>query len=191
MRTAAYKAFRVEYFGREAHAAASPWLGINALDALITACTALAVLRQQTMPGDGIQGNTSDGGVRPNIIHAYAVGNFVVRAGSRARLLELKKKVDGCFQAGAAASGATLKMTTSMSYADHVPNRVLAHSYRRYFNSLSPPVQIPTDDEVDEMRGQTNASSDQGDVSYVMPSLNAGFSIPAGLCIRGWHSGSV
>ncbi|KXJ92113.1 hypothetical protein Micbo1qcDRAFT_233429 [Microdochium bolleyi] len=188
MRTAAYEAFRVEYFGRQAHAAASPWLGINALDALITAYTALSVLRQQTMPGDVIQGNISDGGLRPNIIHAFAAGNFVVRADSRARLRELKKKVDGCFQAGAAASGATLKMATSMSYADHVPNRVLAHSYRRYFNALSPPMQIPEDDEVDDMRGKTNASSDQGDISYAMPSLNVGFSIPAGPEGNGPHS---
>ncbi|KAH7026367.1 uncharacterized protein B0I36DRAFT_294323 [Microdochium trichocladiopsis] len=188
MRTAAYTAFRVEYFGREAHAAASPWLGINALDALITAYSALSVLRQQTMPGDVIQGNITHGGVRPNIIHAYAAGDFVVRADTRARLEELKRKVDACFEAGALAAGARLKMTTSMSYADHVPNRVLAHSYRRHFNSLEPPVQIPDDDEVDDMRGKTNASSDQGDISYAMPSLNAGFSIPAGPEGNGPHS---
>jgi len=34
VRTTAYKQFQVEYFGKEAHAAAMPWEGINALDAL-------------------------------------------------------------------------------------------------------------------------------------------------------------
>ena len=76
-RTAAYTSFRATYTGREAHAAAAPWEGINALDALITAYNAVSVLRQQTRPGDIIQGNITDGGAKPNIIHAHAAGQFV------------------------------------------------------------------------------------------------------------------
>ncbi len=67
VRTNAYTNFRVEYFGKEAHAAAAPWEGINALDALITAYNALSVLRQQTMPGDIIQGHITNGGSAPNM----------------------------------------------------------------------------------------------------------------------------
>ena len=52
VRTAAYSSFKVEYHGREAHAAARPWDGINALDALIVAYTSISALRQQTQPGD-------------------------------------------------------------------------------------------------------------------------------------------
>ncbi|KAI8629188.1 hypothetical protein F5Y19DRAFT_434279 [Xylariaceae sp. FL1651] len=188
MRTSAYTAFKVEYFGREAHAAASPWLGINALDALVTAYNAISVLRQQTMPGDVIQGNITDGGVRPNIIHAYTAGNFVVRANTQARLSELKKKVDACFEAAASATGATLKMTPVQSYADHVPNRVLADHYRRYFNQLCPPELIPSNPEVDDIQGRTTASTDQGDISYAMPSLNVSFSIPPGPGGAGPHN---
>ncbi|KAI0506457.1 hypothetical protein F5B22DRAFT_448674 [Xylaria bambusicola] len=188
MRTSAYTAFKVEYFGREAHAAANPWLGINALDALITAYNAISVLRQQTMPSDVIQGNITAGGVRPNVIHAYTAGNFVVRAHSQARLRELRKMVDGCFEAGASATRATLKMTPVQSYADHVPNRVLADHYRRHFNQLSPPDPIPDNPELDEVEGRTLASTDQGDISYAMPSLNVGFSIPPGPGGAGPHN---
>ncbi|KAI1092681.1 hypothetical protein F5B19DRAFT_492100 [Rostrohypoxylon terebratum] len=188
MRTSAYTAFKVEYFGREAHAAASPWLGINALDALITAYNSLSVLRQQTMPGDVIQGNITDGGVRPNVIHAYTAGNFVTRANTQDRVKELKKKVDACFEAGATATGATLKMTPVQSYADHVPNRVLGASYRKYFNALSPLRPIPGNDDQDEVEGRTMASTDQGDISYAMPSLNAGFAIPPGPGGNGPHN---
>ncbi|GAP83007.1 putative peptidase m20 [Rosellinia necatrix] len=189
MRTSAYTAFRAEYVGREAHAAANPWLGINALDALITAYNALSVLRQQTMPGDVIQGNITDGGVRPNIIHAYAAGNFVVRADTQARLRELKTKVDACFAAGAVATGATLTMSPVQSYADHVPNRPLGDRYRRHFNRLSsPPDLIPDNPGVDEIEGRTMASTDQGNISYAMPSLNVGFSIPAGPGGAGPHN---
>lgn len=197
MRTTAYTRFKVEYFGREAHAAANPWLGINALDALITAYNSLSVLRQQTMPGDIIQGHITDGGAAPNIIHAYAAGVFVVRADTRARLEELRKKVDGCFQAGATATGAKLKMTHVQAYADHVPNRVLARSYTRYFNGLlphkddpfePPSSKIPIDQDVDEARGVTRASTDQGDISYAMPSLSVGFSIVPGPGEQGPHN---
>lgn len=197
MRTTAYTRFKVEYFGREAHAAANPWLGINALDALITAYNSISVLRQQTMPGDIIQGHFTDGGAAPNIIHAYAAGVFVVRADTRARLEELKKKVDGCFEAGATATGARLKMTEEQAYADHVPNRVLARSYTRYFNCLvpakdypyEPPIsRIPVDQDVDEARGVTRASTDQGDISYQMPSLSVGFSIVPGPGGQGPHN---
>ncbi|TRX93738.1 hypothetical protein FHL15_005414 [Xylaria flabelliformis] len=188
MRTSAYTAFKVEYFGREAHAAANPWLGINALDALITAYNAISVLRQQTMPGDVVQGNITDGGVRPNIIHAYTAGNFVVRANTQGRLSELRKKVDACFTAGATATGATLKVTPVQSYADHVPNRLLADRYREHFNKLSPPDPITNNPEVDEIEGRTMASTDQGNISYAMPSLNVGFSIPAGPGGAGPHN---
>lgn len=198
MRTSAYTRFQVEYFGREAHAAASPWLGINALDALVTAYNALSVLRQQIMPGDVIQGHITDGGAAPNIIHAYAAGVFIARADTKARLGELKAKVNSCFEAGAKATGARLKMTPLQDYADHIPNRVLARSYTRYFNSLisgkkenpyEPPTsRIPTDQDVDEARGATRASTDQGDISYEMPSLNAGFSIMPGPEGQGPHN---
>lgn len=197
MRTTALTRFKVEYFGREAHAAANPWLGINALDALVTAYNSISVLRQQTMPGDIIQGHITDGGAAPNIIHAYAAGVFVVRADTRARLKELKKKVDRCFEAGATATGAKLKMTEEGAYADHVPNRVLARSYTRYFNCLvpekddpyEPPTsRIPIDQDVDEARGVTRASTDQGDISYHMPSLSVGFSIVPGPEEQGPHN---
>ncbi|KKY35152.1 putative peptidase m20 [Diaporthe ampelina] len=197
MRTTAYTRFKVEYFGREAHAAADPWLGINALDALITAYNSLSVLRQQTMPGDIIQGHITDGGAAPNIIHAHAAGVFVARADTRARLGELKKKVDACFEAGATAAGAGLRVTEEQTYADHVPNRVLARSYTRYFNCLvprkddpyEPPTsRIPVDQDADEARGLTRASTDQGDVSYQMPSLSVGFSLIPGPGGQGPHN---
>ncbi|KAI1265762.1 hypothetical protein F5Y18DRAFT_385800 [Xylariaceae sp. FL1019] len=188
MRTAAYSSFHVEYFGKEAHAAASPWEGINALDALITAYNAISVLRQQTMPGDVIQCNITNGGSRPNIIHAYAAGNFVVRANTQPRLAELERKVKACLAAGASASGARLKTTPVMAYADHVPNRVLADHYRRYFNELRPEDPIPDNPDLEEIEGRTMASTDQGNISYAMPSLNVGFRIPPGPGNAGPHN---
>src|SRR3984957_7288176 len=43
--------FEVIYTGKEAHASAAPWLGLNAGDALTIAQVALGLLRQQLRPG--------------------------------------------------------------------------------------------------------------------------------------------
>ncbi|EFQ25131.1 amidohydrolase [Colletotrichum graminicola M1.001] len=178
--------------GREAHAAANPWLGVNALDALVTAYNAVSVLRQQTMArATSSRGHITHGRAPgPNIIHAYAAGSFVVRADTRARLAELRAKVDRCFAAGAEATGAALRLTPTMAYMDHVPNRVLARSYVRHFNALVPDAAaaIPLDQDIDEIRGRTMASTDQGDVSHAMPSLNVGFAIPPGEGGQGPHN---
>lgn len=171
IRTAAYSAVNVEYFGKEAHAAARPWDGINALDALIIAYSAISVLRQQTQSGDIIQGMISNGGLRPNIIHAYAAGRFVVRASSKARLEVLKKKVVACFEAGEKATGATLKLKWKMSYDDHMPNRALGRSYRRSVEALGG--SMLQDEELELIKAATQASTDQGNISYAMPSLHS------------------
>ena len=179
--TTGYTRFKAEYFGREAHAATTPWLGINALDALVIAYNGLSVLRQQTMPGDIIQGYITDGGSAPQIIPGYAAGIFVVRANSPShlytpsRLQELRRKVEACFRAGAEATGAELKITVEEAYAEHVPNRVLAASYAKYWNALDPPNAGSVDEDI-----HIGASTDQGDVSHAIPSLNASFSIAPG-----------
>lgn len=172
LQTAAYASYKVEYFGKASHAAARPWEGINALDALVTAYNAISVLRQQTQPGDIIQGQILNGGARPNIIHAYASGRFVVRSATRARLEALKKRVLACFDAGAMATGATLKLTPGSSYEDHKPNRALARSYRHFFNQLGGDITYP---DIDEIRAVSSASTDQGNISYAMPSISPEF----------------
>ncbi|KAH0367706.1 hypothetical protein KCU65_g4496, partial [Aureobasidium melanogenum] len=172
VRTSAFSAFGVEYFGKEAHAAAAPWQGINALDALITAYTALSCLRQQTQPGDIIQGCITQGGVKPNIIHAYAAGDFVVRSSSEARLDALKQRVYACFEGAAKATGAKLKITPQSTYLDHVPNKALGRSYAKHFIELGGKLAAP---EVELLISGTQASTDQGDISHAFPSLSPGF----------------
>ncbi|KEY64527.1 hypothetical protein S7711_03594 [Stachybotrys chartarum IBT 7711] len=176
--TTAFVHLNVTYHGRAAHAANSPWLGINALDALIIAYNAVSALRQQTRPDDIIGLQITDGGNRPNVIHEHAAGVAVLRASSTLRLGELQQKVEACFQAGAVATGAKVDIEVVPGYMNHVPNQVLAASYTRYWQALpelpDPPIPPP---------GQltwVKASTDQGNVSHVLPSMNVSFAIPPG-----------
>jgi amidohydrolase len=178
VRTTAFARLEVEYFGRTAHAANSPWLGINALDALVIAYNAVSVLRQQTMPTDVIGMNITNGGARPNVIHAYAAGSCVIRANTAARIKQLEEKVSACFRAGAEATGARVAIKITPGYADHVPNLLLAASYTKYWNTLSDVPDPPIPDG--EQYTFVKASTDQGNISYAMPSVNASFSIPPG-----------
>ena len=82
------------------------------------------------------------------------------------------KRVMACFEAGATATGATLKITTGTSYDDHMPNRVLGESYRKFFNELGGDIPAA---ELDYIVGRTQASTDQGNVSYAMPSISPSF----------------
>ncbi|KAG7106032.1 Peptidase M20 domain-containing protein 2 like [Verticillium longisporum] len=180
VRTTAFVHLNATYHGRAAHAANSPWRGINALDALVVAYGAVSALRQQTRPDDVIGLQITDGGNRPNVIHERAAGVAVLRAASAARLDELRAKVEACFRAGAEATGATLALDVVPGYRDHVPNRVLAAAYARYWRAIAPPPPPPHLPPPGQLTW-VKASTDQGDVSYAVPSMNVSFAIPPGV----------
>jgi metal-dependent amidase/aminoacylase/carboxypeptidase family protein len=171
VRTTAFARIQVEYFGRAAHAANSPWKFVNALDALVIAYNDASVLRRQTMPSDVIDMSITNGGAAPNIIHAYTPGECVIRASSAVRLQLLQNKVCACLRAGTDATGAKSDIAVTQGYADHVPNRVLAASYTKDWNTLPdiPDPPIPCNSQYTYVK----ACTDQGNISYAMPSMNA------------------
>lgn len=176
VRTTAYTHLTASYRGKAAHAANSPWLGINALDALVVAYNAISALRQQTRPDDVIGLQITHGGNKPNVIHEHASGVAVLRAVSKAKLRELQRKVEACFRAGAEATGATLDIAVQQGYLDHVPNLILAKSFARHWDALPdpPPPSLPPTGQYTYVK----ASTDQGNVSYTIPSMNVSFAIP-------------
>lgn len=99
---------------------------------------------------------------------------FVVRSSDRSRRDALKRRVEKCFSAGALATGATLTVTQKGSYDDHMPNKTLGLRFRNAFNRLNHDKlggAIPAP-ELDTITGATMASTDQGNVSYAMPSIS-------------------
>lgn len=104
--SAAIATCTITYRGKPAHAAASPWEGANALDALVLAHSAIGLLRQQLRPTDRIHGNITSGGKAVNIIPDYCTAMYAVRSPDPVRVKELMKKLENCFR-GAAISTAT------------------------------------------------------------------------------------
>lgn len=163
----AISTFDVHYTGREAHAAAFPELGINALDALTIAQTAIGLLRQHIRPTDRIHGIITHGGDVPNVVPAHTKARFMVRAQTLGDLAEIRDKVFRCFEAGALGSGAKLEIVGGKKpYAELHHDPRLSAIYARNAESLGRHfVRVPT--------GTTGGfSTDMGNVSLAIPSIH-------------------
>lgn len=156
----------VEYFGQEAHAAARPEAGVNALDALIIAFNSIAALRQHIRNTARVHGIITKGGQAPNIVPGHAAGTFLVRAEDEEYLEELKARVVACFQAGAQATGARLEYRWGEAqYAAMRTNGPLAEAYSRNLAALG---REMTEDASKRSMGST----DMGNVSALVPAIH-------------------
>jgi amidohydrolase len=159
---------QVDYAGKAAHAAAAPHEGRNALDAAVLGYMNVAALRQHIEPTDRVHGIFRDGGQAPNIVPEHASMEWLVRSANLATLEPLRRRVEACWEAGAAASGCTCRhRVLARPYADMVDNGVIAGLYARNADALGRPVKAAGTD------GQrVVGSTDMGNVSYVAPSIH-------------------
>lgn len=156
----------VEFFGKPAHAAAQPYEGINALEAMILAFTSIDSLRQHMKEGGRIHGIITDGGEAPNIVPAHSAGVFLVRAPDNDYLDELKSKVLNCFAGASTASGARLEYRwRDKAYAPMKNNATLAQLFSQNLESLGR--------NVEAFQPEFGfGSTDMGNVSQLVPSIH-------------------
>ena len=158
----------VTYFGVASHASAMPERGVNALDALVLAYQAIAALRQHIRPTERLHGIITDGGQAPNIVPERAAGRFYVRAADAGALAALKTRVEGCFRAGADATGARLELVWGeVDYLDLDTSWPLARRYQENAEQLGRSF-FPYDELPAGMQGST----DMGNVSQRVPSIH-------------------
>jgi amidohydrolase len=113
---------KVTFTGKPAHAAAAPWEGINALDAVVAAYVNISLLRQQILPTQRVHGVIVDGGERPNIIPLSAKVDYYIRSPTKKTLKPLTEKVLKCFEAAATATGCKVEFEWYMFTHVHFPN---------------------------------------------------------------------
>jgi amidohydrolase len=166
VQTLACSPLEVEFFGRLAHAAAQPYEGINALEAMILAFTSINSLRQHIKAEARIHGIITDGGEAPNIVPAHSAAVFLIRALDDDYLTELKGKVLNCFKGASLASGARLEYSwRDRAYAPMKNNTTLAGLFKHNLESLGRHVE-----DFDPRFGF--GSTDMGNVSQVTPSIH-------------------
>ena len=129
---------RFKFYGQSAHAAASPFLGRNALDAVILTFNNINALRQQLPSDVRIHGIITDGGERPNIIPAFASCWFYVRTKDKDYLETLIEKVKACAQAGATATGCRIEIEMGENrYYPMKHNKALENLFRESLEFLN------------------------------------------------------
>lgn len=172
-RILALQGILVTYTGKEAHAAASPHAGRNALDAFVQAYNNIATARQQFESGDRVHGIITDGGLAPNIIPARTESWWLVRAESIQRFQVLRERVVSCFEAAAIATGCSVEISDEgHAYEELVSHPTMVELF--VTNSEALGREMPTFSETGEM---TYASTDMGNVSRIVPSIHPSLAI--------------
>jgi amidohydrolase len=175
----ALRVLDLEFRGKAAHAAASPYAGANALDGLMLGWSAMSALRQLVRSDSRIHGIITDGGQASNIIPERAAARIVVRAADPSYLGDLRRRVLLCFEGAATATGCELRYEWGEAMDMVTSNGPLAAAFgenaRTLGRTLGP-----------RRSGETSGSTDMGSISSLIPSIHPFLSVSAERVP--WHS---
>lgn len=111
-----------EFFGKTAHAAADPWMGNSALDAVEMMNFGINLLREHVKPTVRIHYVIRDGGDVPNVVPEYARLWLWVRDSKRVGVKMVVDKVKKIAEGSAMATGTTTKISLLGSYHEMLVN---------------------------------------------------------------------
>jgi amidohydrolase len=164
----AVTAVKAIFRGKAAHASVSPWEGVNALDACVSAYQMIAQLRQHITTNDRVHGIINYGGAAPNIVPERAEATYYIRAQDTAALTALRDRVRACLEAGAAGAGGSVELEWwEYPYLDLRSNEPLARTYRANAESLGRSFF-----EVANIPPGARGATDMGNVSHIAPSIH-------------------
>lgn len=167
MRAIAIHECCAHFHGREAHAAAAPHMGRNALDGAVLAYNSIAALRQHIRPTERVHGIFTHGGDKPNIVPKYAAMNWYVRSDTLETLKPLKARVEDCFRGAALASGCDVDLQwEDHAYADVRDSASLLSAYVANGHMVGRDFAEPSPNSM------VVGSTDMGNVSYLAPSIH-------------------
>ncbi|TRO52042.1 amidohydrolase, partial [Candidatus Bathyarchaeota archaeon] len=157
--------------GQTSHAAASPHLGRNALNAATLAYMATHMLRQEARRDANlvIHGIITEGGTANNIIPDRAVVDFGVRSSDQDYLDEMVDKVARCGEGAAHAMGVDVEITKGRFYASKKPNYPLIETLWQNYKDLG----VEMKDWWETVKAMPMASTDYGNVSQRTPSAGS------------------
>ncbi len=168
--------FDVRFTGREAHASAAPWEGINALDAMTVSQAAIGLLRQHLRPGDQVHGVVTEGGRAANVVPGSAAGRFMCRSRTIDGLATLEQRVRACFDAGALATGCSVAFAEICPPYSHMESDGwLLGAYRANAEALGRRFTLD-----DQGAPPPTLSTDMANVSLTIPSIHPLMAIESG-----------
>ena len=202
---------RFSFEGKAAHAAAEPWNGRSALDAVELLCVGTQYLREHVLPDSRIHYAITDtGGGMGNVVPQHAQAQFIIRAGTSEYMEELYARIlKICEGAALMTETKFLEPYIVSVYAGFVRNSVMDElildnfrpllpmqytpeelEYAKKFQPFGsrPDAETPIDFGLDETVNRPAAgSTDVADVSHVTAISQARVACAAiGTVAHGW-----
>ena len=153
----------VVYHGLQAHAAADPWEGLNALDAMILLFSSVGLWRQQLRPDARVHGIIQEGGTAANIIPERTKAWFMLRSPDQVEYERMKTRFRAMAEAAATASGTTVDIVFSGGAKSMKQNPGL--EARWVANAAAYGI-------VDQGPDPNSGSTDMANVSWVCPTIH-------------------
>lgn len=205
----AMNSFTVEFFGQAAHAAADPWHGRSALDAVELMNYGVNLMREHVKPTTRIHYVISRGGDVPNVVPEYAKVWYYVRDINRQEVQKYYDRMLKIAEAAALATGTNHKVQLITGVHEYLLNRPLqepvqanlelvgapqfseqeqafARSLQRFLKIEEKGFSMeikPLADEPEPVRG---GSTDVAEASWIAPTV--GFTIATAAQDIPWHS---
>ena len=151
------------FHGLQAHAAADPWKGLNALDAMILLFNSVGLWRQQLRPDARVHGIIQEGGTAANIIPDRSKAWFMLRSPDQAEYDRMKVRFGEMAEAAAAATGTTVEVVFSGGARSMKQNATLEE--RWVANAAAYGI-------VDQGPDPNSGSTDMANVSWICPTIH-------------------
>ncbi len=153
----------VVFHGLQAHAAADPWKGRNALDAMILLFSSVGLWRQQLRTDARVHGIIQEGGTAANIIPERTRAWFMLRSPDQPYYEEMKTRFRALVESAALATGTTADVTFSGGALTMHANTTL--EARWVANAEAYGI-------VDEGPDPNSGSTDMANVSWICPTVH-------------------
>lgn len=203
--TLAYKVANFRFKGIAAHAAAAPDKGRSALDGVEAMNFMINLMREHVSQETRIHYVIKKGGLTSNIVPDFAEVEYTIRNPSVSGLNDIWDRLVKASEAAALGTGTTVSHEVMTGLYNVLPNETLAKLMQRNLEKVGgvdytseensfaeqirktvastslPPVESAAEVKPYALNGLTSASTDVGDVSWVVPT--------AGLSTATWVPG--
>src|SRR5947209_3950960 len=208
-RSTAVNQMKIEFFGKSAHAAESPWLGRSAVHAAELFAHGLNLMREHVEPTARLHYIYESGGMAPNVVPDYARICLYVRDRDRAHVEASTAWVKQIAEGAALATQTRTKVLVYTGLYDLLPNSPLAARMQVHLERIGIPAYTPEEQafarEIQQnfgveprvMTSETQpladgnfsmgASTVVGDVSWNVPTMGCGMpTMPLGVAVHTW-----
>ena len=169
----AVRRFTVSFKGQSAHAAGSPELGRNALDAAMLLFQGINAWREHLPDGVRVHGVVNKGGELPNIVPDYSLSTFFLRAADDKTIDSMEQRFRAIARGAGLMTGTTPNVKQYLvPYRARRPNTPFNELFLKAAQEAG---MAPINPGV---RGK--ASTDFGDISQAMPGVHVYFGIAQG-----------